>query len=165
MTPNPGDLIGGTIWFGGGALLCHAVRDRPGKMWRGAFIIVFTAIFVNLMSDYFYCFAEIVPTPTYLMTTGVIGFGMMLFVLLCETMMLGFARMLTRWLGEVWVERLTYVNIGLGAISVMFTVGHLKNTEPNPLLPDYYWPFVLTTSLVLAAIQLRIKNGNWHRIP
>jgi hypothetical protein len=92
-----------------------------------------------------------------------IVFGIALYVSLCELLLAGLARTLTRWRGEKWVKEMDYVYLFLGIIGVLGSVNRLDAINGRYAQADVLGPMVLTAAIVVRLIKTRADIAGWNK--
>jgi hypothetical protein len=90
-------------------------------------------------------------------------YSALLFVVICEAMILGLAVKLTRWRGEHWTKELDYVYLAFGSVGLLMSINRLPEVSDRAEISDVYGPLVLATALVLRAIKTRAEIGGWNQ--
>ena len=90
-------------------------------------------------------------------------YAAIIFVGISEALLLGFAKLLTRWRGEKWVKELDYVYLSLGAAGLVISMSKLDIVEDKMTASDFIGPFTLATALIIRAIKIRSEINQWNK--
>jgi hypothetical protein len=101
---------------------------------------------------------------TYLQAAEMLLFyGISLFVLLSEVLMLWGAALLTRLRGEKWVKEFDYLYLALGTVGILGTLARVDKLLDRVSQADIIGPIILITAVVVRVIKTRADIGGWNK--
>jgi hypothetical protein len=87
----------------------------------------------------------------------------MLYVVLCDVLLRGGAKYLTRTRGEKWVKELDYIYLALGVIGIVGLINRIDALDGRFSKFDLLAPMVLMTAVVVRFIKTRAEIGGWNK--
>jgi hypothetical protein len=87
----------------------------------------------------------------------------MLFVLLSEAMLRGFANILTAKRGEKWTKEIDYVYLAIGSVGILASLSRIEVLTGRVMGTEILAPLVLTTAIVIRFIKTRAEIGGWNK--
>ena len=90
-------------------------------------------------------------------------FSVLLYVVLCEALLNGGSRLLTKWRGDKWTKELDYPYLILGGIGVVLAIGRSSLETGRVTLPQTIGPIAVSIALVLRAIKTRAEINGWNK--
>jgi hypothetical protein len=94
---------------------------------------------------------------------GLAYYGVSLFILLSELLIVGGAAWLTRKRGEQWTKEIDYVYLLLAALGLILSLGKFENASDRFELWPTIGPFLVASAIVLRAIKTRAEIGAWNK--
>lgn len=92
-----------------------------------------------------------------------VAYGVMLFIVLCEMLMAGLSRYLTRKRGEKWVKELDYVYLAMGSLGILATINRIDFLQGRlESKMDLFLPMALATAVVIRFIKTRAEIARWN---
>jgi hypothetical protein len=143
-------------------LFKHFIRPRSSSVFE---LLVFSLVLMITLAGFVVIAFGSEPEPVTLsqFVTLLFGYGVMLYVILCDTLMLWLADYLTRKRGENWVKELDYLYLTLGALGVLGSVNRLELLSGRFSKADIFAPAVLTTAVVIRFIKTRAEINGWNK--
>jgi hypothetical protein len=86
-----------------------------------------------------------------------------LYITLCDILLNGFARYLTRKFGENWVKAMDYFYLTLGTLGIFGSLNRVDIFTGRMSRADVIAPLVLATAIVIRYIKTRADIGGWNK--
>jgi hypothetical protein len=134
------------------------VRIGPQRLifhWSCAALVMIGSAFYWLGSQKPMIFVDVVFLT--------LAYGVCVFTIFSELMMVGLAKTLTAWRGEIWIKEIDYIYLSLAAIGVLVTINHFPAVQDKIDMPDTYGLLVLATALVIRALKVRAEINGWNK--
>jgi hypothetical protein len=149
------------------AIGLHAFRGKYSGRGKGAHTIAMLNLAVLLVAVVLVIFGlvrrrETLPFREFLATDFL--FSVLLYVTLCEVLLDGGSRLLTKWRGEKWTKELDYFYLSLGGIGVVQAISRSSIDPDRMTLPETLGPIAVSIALVLRAIKTRAEIGGWNKV-
>jgi hypothetical protein len=143
-------------------LFKHFIRPRSSSVPE---LLFFSLVPMIALAGFFIIAFGSEPEPVTLsqFVALLLCYGVVLYVLLCDALMLGFADYLTRKRGEKWIKELDYLYLTMGALGVLGSVNRLELLSGRFSKADIFAPAVLTTAVVIRFIKTRAEINGWNR--
>jgi hypothetical protein len=146
-------LAGIAIWM-------HVVRTK----FRARTIIILN--FAVLLGTLALVIAETILTGERLAFREFLAldflFSMLLYVVLCEALLSGGSRLLTKWRGDKWAKELDYPYLILGGFGVVLAIGRSSLDAGRVTFPQTIGPIAVSIALVIRAIKTRAEINRWN---
>jgi hypothetical protein len=142
----------------GGFLLVHLRKRIEWVLLLIGIGIVFTT-----GTLFFLLWQNPEPVPFSLVSAILFGYGVMLFVLLSEAMLRGFANILTAKRGENWTKEIDYVYLAIGSVGILASLSRIEVLTGRVIGTEVLAPLVLTTAIVIRFIKTRAEIGGWNK--
>jgi hypothetical protein len=141
-----------------GFLLLHL---RKRMEW--VLLLLGTGIFIT--AGAFFCVLSQNPEPLPFSEVSAIlfAYGVMLFVLLSEAMLRGFANILSAKRGEKWTKEIDYVYLAIGSVGILASLSRIEVLTGRVMGTEIFAPLVLTTAIVIRFIKTRAEVGDWNK--
>src|SRR5207302_913314 len=134
-------LLGGVMWQRANEFIFeHAVAVTLGGMlimlfahfWTKKrsemypFIVACSGMIVVVLFAFYAVFAGKDTVSLRWIAVFVICYGVGLYIILCEALLLGLARRLTAWRGDKWVKEMDYFYLTLGALGIFGSLNKIE---------------------------------------
>lgn len=97
------------------------------------------------------------------LATLLIVYGISLYIILCDTMLLGLANWLTKKWGPNWVKAMDYPYLILGALGILMSASRLDIVTDRFSRIDILGPLVVTTAVVIRFVKTRADIAGWNK--
>jgi hypothetical protein len=91
-------------------------------------------------------------------------YGVGLYVMLGDVMLMGFARYITKKRGEKWTKELDYLYLTIGSVGILGALNRVEFLTGRLEGADIIAPLVLTTAVVIRFIKTRAEIEGWNKI-
>lgn len=157
---NYGLLYHSCVFAGLTFLLILHLRYSEGHKAVGMYLSSFAIIIGVLLSITVFSYRKI--TASFVVTYCY-GYGVILFIGLCELLLADWGRRLTVARGENWTKEIDYLYLTLAVVGVIGSMDKISGLTGQFTLFDPIAPFVLTTAIVLRFIKTRAEVGSWNK--
>jgi hypothetical protein len=131
---------------------------------RDAMLTFFISIVVVLVGMIFFVLWHTPePIPFSEMVAVLVVYGLGLFIILSDVMLMWLAGFLTRKRGEKWVKELDYVYLTIGAVGILMSMNRIEFLTNRFEGADILAPLVLTTAVVIRVLKTRADIGGWNK--
>jgi hypothetical protein len=144
--------------FMGGILLLHL---RKRIEW--VLLLIGTGICFTAGTLFYLLWQNPEPLPFSEVSAILFTYGVMLFVLLSEAMLRGFANILTAKRGEKWTKEIDYVYLAIGSVGILASLSRIEVLTGRVMGTEILAPLVLTTAVVVRFIKTRAELGDWNK--
>jgi hypothetical protein len=144
--------------FMGGFLLLHL---RKRIEW--VLLLIGTVIVFTTGALFFLLWRNPEPVPFSEVSAILFAYGVMLFVLLSEAMLRGFANILTTRRGEKWTKEIDYVYLTIGSVGILASLSRIEVLTDRVMGTEIFAPLFLTTAIVIRFIKTRAEVGDWNK--
>jgi hypothetical protein len=86
-----------------------------------------------------------------------------LYIVLCDVLLYGLAKWLTKKRGEKWVKELDYFYLMLGAVGIVGSLNKIEFITGRYSKYDIIAPLILATAVVIRFIRTRAEIGGWNK--
>jgi hypothetical protein len=97
------------------------------------------------------------------LATLLIVYGIAMYIILCDVLMLGLARYLTNKRGEKWVKEMDYPYLFLGAAGILMSASRLEIVTDRFSRIDILGPLVVTSAVVIRFVKTRAEIAGWNK--
>jgi hypothetical protein len=127
--------------------------------------IVMSVVFVVLSASAF--IAELfLADPTvffWQFVTLLVAYGTGVYIFMCDVLIFGGAKYLTRRWGDTWVKALDYPYLVFGCLGVLASVNRLDIIKGGVSRIYILGPLVVTTAVVIRFVKTRAEIGGWNK--
>jgi hypothetical protein len=146
--------------FAGFVLFIHFVVPRREDHW---FLLFLLSIILVVAGLFFIVLArKPEPTPFTVVAGMVVLYGIVLFVILSDALLMGGAKVLTAKRGEKWIKEMDYLYLTIGAIGILMSVNRIDFLTGRFEGTDILAPLILTTAVVIRFLKTRADIGGWN---
>jgi hypothetical protein len=151
------DLV---LYFGGALMLFVHYSGGGRSPILGVFgiaIILTAAIFIVLA-------IKPEPLPFKVLAAVLVLYGIGLFVILSELLLMGLAKFLTAKRGDKWIKEMDYLYLSIGAGGILLSMNRIEFLTDRFAGTDIVAPLILTTAVVIRFLKTRADIGRWNEI-
>jgi hypothetical protein len=98
------------------------------------------------------------------LATLLIVYGISLYIILCDAMLLGLASYLTRKWGQNWVKAMDYPYLFLGSLGILMSASRLDIITDRYSRIDILGPLIVTTAVVIRFVKTRADIAGWNKL-
>jgi hypothetical protein len=141
-------------------ILAHSKLKR-----RDWVFVIMSVVFVVLAASAF--IAEIfLPDPTvgfWQFVALLVAYGTGFYIFMCDVLIFGGAKYLTRKWGDKWVKALDYPYLVFGCLGVLASINRLDIITGRFSRIDILGPLVVTTAVVIRFVKTRAEIAGWNK--
>jgi hypothetical protein len=145
--------------FAAALLLVH-LRGRVDKL----FIVLLTLLALLIVLLFAALAYSQEPTSFLRIASVLVVYGAVMFVLLSELLLRGFARFLTSKRGEKWTKEMDYFYLTFGVIGIIGSLSRVQFLTGSFDKVDIIAPILLMTAVVIRYIKTRAEIGEWNKL-
>jgi hypothetical protein len=141
-------------------LAIHFFHPREG---RGMFLFLFGLLVLVAGLMFIVLSRRPEPIPFRHVAEILVMYGIGLFVILSDIMLMGFAKFLTAKRGEKWVKEMDYFYLTIGAVGILASMNRIEFLTGRFEGTDILAPLVLTTAIVIRFLKTRADIAGWNK--
>jgi hypothetical protein len=103
------------------------------------------------------------PMSFYEMVRFLVTYGVSLYIVIGDILLMGGANYLTKVRGEKWAKEIDYIYLFFGCLGVIGTVNRIEVISGRTTAVDLVGPLVLTTAIIFRLLKTRVEIGEWNK--